>query len=144
VQSAAAEIIEKLEELDLEPLVTSATETLDGAKKLLNAAELQHTIEALPDTVANVNETLDDFGRLALGLERKQGPLLDSIRGTSNRASATLKTLDALIDPDSPLASQLSAALQEVAGAARAVRLLADYLERNPSALVRGKELRNR
>ncbi len=39
--------------------------------------------------------------------------------------------------------SQLSASLQEIAGAARAVRLLADDLQRNPSALVRGKDVSN-
>jgi len=35
---------------------------------------------------------------------------------------------------------QLDATLQEVSRAARSVRLLTDYLERHPEALIRGKK----
>jgi hypothetical protein len=37
------------------------------------------------------------------------------------------------------LRSSLDETLQEIADAAQAVRTLADYLERNPSVLLRGK-----
>ena len=37
------------------------------------------------------------------------------------------------------LDNQLVNALQEVSAAARAIRVLADYLERNPNALLFGK-----
>ena len=55
-----------------------------------------------------------------------------SARGTFDDASA-------LIEPNSVLGQQLDSTLQEVGGAARALRLLADYLERHPEALIRGK-----
>jgi len=45
------------------------------------------------------------------------------------------------VEPESPLSTQLTGSLQEVAEAARALRLLANLLERNPSVLVRGKEV---
>jgi len=38
------------------------------------------------------------------------------------------------------LEQQLGGTLQEVSGAARALRLLADYLERHPESLIRGKK----
>ena len=44
-----------------------------------------------------------------------------------------------LLGPDAPGQLELRNALQEVARAARGVRVLADYLERNPAALIRGK-----
>jgi paraquat-inducible protein B len=44
-----------------------------------------------------------------------------------------------MIEPNSVLGQQLDSTLQEVSGAARALRLLADYLERHPEALIRGK-----
>jgi paraquat-inducible protein B len=55
-------------------------------------------------------------------------------------ADRVLKNADAtLIGPGAPGQLELRNALQEVARAARAVRVLADYLERNPGALIRGK-----
>ena len=53
---------------------------------------------------------------------------------------ATLETVDGFVEPTSPLAVRLNAALEEITSAARSVRLLADYLERNPAALVRGRD----
>jgi len=34
---------------------------------------------------------------------------------------------------------RMNAALEEIAGAARSLRMLTNYLERNPEALLRGK-----
>jgi paraquat-inducible protein B len=48
-------------------------------------------------------------------------------------------TDDAFLRPDAPGRQDLRDALREIARAARAVRALADYLERNPNALIRGK-----
>ena len=44
-----------------------------------------------------------------------------------------------LIEPNSVLGTELGNTLQEVSRAARSVRILADYLERHPEALIRGK-----
>ena len=44
-----------------------------------------------------------------------------------------------LIAPGSMLDAQLNNTLQQVGGAAQALRILADYLERHPEALIQGK-----
>ncbi len=54
--------------------------------------------------------------------------------------SSTLDSADALLDPDGPTRRELNRAIAELAQAARSARLLADYLEQHPEALVRGKE----
>ena len=43
------------------------------------------------------------------------------------------------LGPDAPGQQDLQDAMREIARAAGAVRALADYLERNPNALIRGK-----
>lgn len=148
IQSAAAEIIRKLKDMHFETMVQSATEMLDGVKNVVNAPGLKQTIETLPATVANVNETLTSVRELSTRLDRSQAPLLESLKGTSDKTGATLEqmrvtlqTVQTLVDPGSPLATQLSASLEEIAGAARSMRLLADYLERNPSSVVRGRDV---
>ncbi len=52
---------------------------------------------------------------------------------------STLDNANKLVEPDSALAADLSNTLQEVTRAARSLRVLADYLERHPEALIRGK-----
>lgn len=148
IQSAAQQIIHKLEDMHFEELVKSATETVDGINKVVNSPGLQRTIEALPETVANINQAVTSLRDLTVSLDHKEGPLLESVKVTSDKtgaaleqARATLQSLQALIDPNAPLANRLISSLQEISDAARSVRLLADYLERNPSAVVRGKEV---
>lgn len=148
VQSAAGEIIRKLEQIRFDAMVKSATEALDGIKNVVNAPGLRQTIEILPTTVANVNDAVVSLRQLTARLGEKQGPLFDSLKATSDKTGATLeqaqltlKTVQTFVEPGSPLAVQLAGSLQEIAGAARSLRLLVDYLERNPSSVVRGKDV---
>ena len=148
VQSAAAEIIHKLDQMHFEEMVKSVHDVLDGVNTVVNSPALKQTIEKLPATVANVDQTVTSLHDLAERLDSKQGPFFDSLKGTSDKTSATLEqarltlqTVQTLVDPGSPLATQLSASLQEISSAARSMRLLADYLERNPGSLVRGRDV---
>jgi len=148
VQSAATEIIHKLDEIHFENLVKSVTEIVENVKNILGAPELKQTIERLPVTVANVNQAVTDLRELTGKLDGKTGPLMDSLKGTSDKtgaaleqARATLESVQAFVNPNSQLATQLAMSMQELSGAARSIRLLADYLERNPSAVVRGRDV---
>jgi paraquat-inducible protein B len=65
---------------------------------------------------------------------------LDGVHGALATADRVLKNTDAtLVGKDAPVPQELSTALQELARAARALRILADYLERHPESLIRGK-----
>ena len=45
----------------------------------------------------------------------------------------------AILDPASPITYQLNKTLEDISGAARSTRELADFLQRNPSAIIRGR-----
>ena len=59
---------------------------------------------------------------------------------TMVQADETLKTIDKMFADDSPISQELQTSLRELADAARSLRILSDYLERHPEALLRGKE----
>ena len=148
VQTAAEDVFRKLQEAHIEKLVASLTATSDSINNVVTTPELKAALQALPTTVANLNQTVTDIRELSLHLDTKAGPLLDSLKGTSDKggvaldqARVTLQTYQNFVEPDSPVSTQLSGSLQEVSDAARALRLLATYLERNPSALVRGRDV---
>jgi paraquat-inducible protein B len=55
------------------------------------------------------------------------------------RAEETISSVRGVIDADSPTFYELTKSLREVSAAARSLRQLANYLERNPRALIFGK-----
>ncbi len=63
-----------------------------------------------------------------------------SARGTLVSARGTLDNASNLTESNSAQVQQLDNTLQEVSRAARSVRVLSDYLERHPEALLRGKK----
>ncbi len=69
---------------------------------------------------------------------------LERLRGTMATAERVLKDTNAtLLGKDAPGQQELRDALQEIARAARSLRVLTDYLERHPEALIRGKAEEN-
>lgn len=124
---------------------TSALESADSALKeaervvkrldgKLDAVATQ-TDATLVDTRALVADTRKVLARLDAQIE----PLSTSIQGTSDSARQTLNSVERAVDGDSRTGYELIRALRDVADAARSLKALADYLERHPEALLRGK-----
>jgi paraquat-inducible protein B len=74
--------------------------------------------------------------KLAQNFDRTVVPELDA---TLKEAQSTLNALRGSVGQDSPLYYELMRVLKELTGAARSIRLMADYLERHPDALIYGK-----
>jgi len=145
IQAAAQDVVRRLENIDLERLVGAATGALESVQRLTDSSALKAAVDDLPETVATAKAALASARDLMTRVDAEQGPLLQSLRGTSQRASvaldhaaATFESVGAMIAPTAPLAVDLSATLQELTMAAHSVRLLADTLDRNPSVIVRG------
>lgn len=120
---------------------TRFDETAVAARDALNQAN-----ESIASAEMGLNETLDDIRHLVKNVDGKVDPLATSIEQTAtsaraafDQATTTLATADKIIAPESELHYKLTAALDELSSAARAIRVLADYLERNPQALLQGK-----
>ena len=64
---------------------------------------------------------------------------LGNVRGTLTNTDKLLNNAGSLVAPDSMFNAELNNMLQQGGGAARSLRVLADYLERHPEALLRGK-----
>ena len=100
----------------------------------------------LKEATKKAQDTLNDMQQLVQNVDSKLEPLAKSLNDTSKAVRAamvqgkkTLASADGLIAEDSPLYHGLANALSELSRAARSVRVLADYLERNPNAIITGK-----
>ncbi len=95
----------------------------------------------------NLNTTLDDGRQFIAMLDKDVDAVvtdlketLDGARGTLRRIDGLTDNLNSMLEPESPLRYQLEDSFSELAEAMRSIRVLADYLERNPSALLIGKQ----
>jgi paraquat-inducible protein B len=73
-------------------------------------------------------------------LQRLDAEVTPEARDALAQARKALGSADRLLSADQPLQQEARATMREVAGAAQSLRVLADYLERHPEALIRGKK----
>lgn len=196
VQAEVMKVIGNLKEIKIKELIDSATETIEGLKRVIDSPEVKAVIRSLNKAVKdvdklvqnidsqvtpvsdNINEAVQGFGdvmkdakklvrnidgqvstvsesfkgtmtgvqKLVRNVDGQVAPLSSSIDDTAKTVSAamvqakkTLSTADGAIGEDSPLMHDLTVALTELSAAARSIRVLANYLERNPDALLYGK-----
>jgi paraquat-inducible protein B len=105
-----------------EPLLAGAEETLTALRDLANEGEL--TLSQTRELIAEAR------------------PAIASMQGALRQAERTLATTGASLEPGSELHHQATQALREATSAARALRTLANTLERNPNALLFGRQAR--
>jgi len=142
----AQKIIAALDKVNWNELTQNLAKTAEGIGKFVQSPELKESLASLQVAVANLNETSDSLRRVANRVDAEVGPLAQSLRTSSASANAaliemrtTLKSVQDTIEPGSPLNYQLGQALEELTAAARSVRELSDFVEREPGALLRGR-----
>ncbi|HEY7217993.1 MAG TPA: MlaD family protein [Candidatus Binatia bacterium] len=159
-QDAVSQIIKKLEEIDFKELIKSLSETVSGVDQLVNSPAVKSTLRQLDQTMPKIDAAVVSFNKLAnnvdgtfTSLSNNLAQTSDATRQAMNQAENTLRQTDAslkaaegamtnikdAIDPESPTFYEIGKSLREVSAAARALRLLGNYIERNPRALIFGK-----
>jgi len=119
--------------------------TVDWSRKPVQLPTVPGQLQATEATVENIIKKVDKMPLKEIGDSlRKALTDLDltlvSARGTLVSAQGTLDNTSNLTGPNSVEVQQLGDTLREVSRAARSLRVLADYLERHPEALLRGKK----
>lgn len=99
----------------------------------------------LRKTLATLDQSLKDVGGLARRVTTEVAPeaksALAEARRTLEAAERALSSADkAYLGQNAPVQQEFRDALQELTRAARSLRVLADYLDRHPESLLRGKQ----
>ncbi|HEX3844956.1 MAG TPA: MlaD family protein [Steroidobacteraceae bacterium] len=118
------------------PLLTETLHNLNDVLKNLNRAT---TGPQLHDAVASLNRVLTHLDRLAVETRPNLNQLIKSLRATSDATQRTLALIRNRAGGNSPANTDLPQLMNELGQAARSVRELADYLDRHPDALLRGR-----
>jgi paraquat-inducible protein B len=158
IPSSMQEFTETMESLSIQEMVNDAHQVIAGLKALVNSPELAEILTGINQfvnsgellgVVNHADEAIGDVQALVSNIDGQ-------VENLSNRAEYTLaevdktldnaqKTLDAarqslsIAAEGSPMRYELEQMLGELTAAARSIRLLAEFIERNPDALLRGK-----
>lgn len=87
----------------------------------------------------SLTDALENLQRLLANIDQKLGPVADESVTTMRQFKTTLNSVNDFLDPNSPFGYQLPKSLAEIERAAKSIRLLAEYLERNPSSVLFGR-----
>lgn len=150
-QAVASKFLQKLDQVDFAGLMKSISNVAKGLDSLVNAPELKRAVSSLNKAILNLNETITSFRNVANQLNDNIAPIRQSLQTAVDDADKAIKeatmaitSLNTNLQPDSPFMYQFRTAMENLSSAARTVQSLADYLERNPSSLLRGKSERER
>jgi paraquat-inducible protein B len=118
-----------------------------GVTNLLGAANHVVASPDLTNAISAARRALDSAEVLLKRIDRRVDPLVDSVTNTLYDAQKTLAGLRVairnvadLLGPDSAVRPDLIQALEELSNASRAVADLAEFLKRNPNALLTGRK----
>jgi paraquat-inducible protein B len=162
------ELEKALSELNIKEITEDVRRAMDGIAKLASSPDLHEGIGILKNTLIdvqklarNLDSKLDPLAtridqtlveaRAGIGDARKlmneQGPALvskikkaaESATTALVQANTTLKTIENLTEEGTQLRHEVSATLREIAAASRSVRVLSDFIEQHPDAILRGR-----
>jgi paraquat-inducible protein B len=142
-QTKAARFLAKLAEYDVRALLDSLSSTASGLDRLVNAPDLHDSLAGLPPLLRKLDAAAGDLQTVLASVRELSDNLNDPATPRAGEvlaaAKVTLERANAFLQPDAPVLYQLNESLTDVSAAARALRSLAEDLERNPSVLIRGK-----
>ena len=119
ITKALTAIVEELHRVDLTAIAKSVEGAVEGINRIVNTPSVKKTLDELPATVFAARKLIVDID----GGVFKIAPELESV-----------------LDPRGPIWGELQRTFSDVQHAAQAVRAFADFLQRNPNALIVGKK----
>ena len=128
--------------VQLKNTLEAATALLRDSQQLVRRVDAQVVplSNGLQKTLEVFQTTMKDSDQLIRHVDTRVTPMADNLMETSTRLRATIARLQQVVDGDVVRVLQdTNKTLQEFSGAARSVRVLADYLERNPDSVLYGK-----
>ena len=129
----------------LHDTLETANTTLAGIDGLVNSSEVRETLASLSKGVKTLDRFIADLDeQLDPIIENKLDALLSSLTETSEEIEESARRSELFMARMESIAMddryEMRMALQEIAKASRAMRQLADFIQREPRSLIYGKK----
>ncbi len=147
IRIALVETMKEIQKFPIEELGQNVLEAVAAANRLINSDEVERALKEAELTlvearllVRKLSDQVDPVsGDLRSALAQAESTLVQA-ETTLADASRTLVSVEGAVGEDSDVRFTLVQALRDLAAAARAIRTLSESLERNPNALIFGRQ----
>ena len=146
VPSALSKFAKELQKIPIQEIAHRVTTILASIEKFMDNPELNQSVHNLNQTILDMQKLVKDVDRhvdpLAAGIKKTADAITgaaDAARPAIKEAERALANIAALTGEGSEERKQLDRTLKELQKAARSIKVWAEYLERHPEALIRGK-----
>ncbi len=129
IGSKVTQLVAKIDKIPIDQIGTNLSAALEGARRITNSPEILETVKSM-------NAAVKELQGLTAELRTRTTP---EVNATLQQAQRSLSAAESSLAADSPQQYRLKAALEEITGAARALRVLAEQLEAHPESILRGK-----
>ena len=139
ITTGLSDVIAKINRLPLDEIARNLNATLASANGLVGGPELRDSLKALSTTLAAARDLVRNFDEGATPALKRLPAIAQSLQATVDRTNKLVGSTDAGYGAGSQFNRDLQRLLSQVGDTARSVRLLADYLDQHPEALLRGR-----
>lgn len=117
---------------DVSEVLANAQSLLHHLDTVVSGPELTHAIKEFDATLGHLDQMVSD-------LQPQIAPLIGELRNAAVAADHTMRSVDALLGNSAANGAEVSKLIRELTDSARSLRDLADYLQRHPESLIRGR-----
>lgn len=139
-QDAPKEKVAWTESPAIFPTISSGLDDIQDSvasiARKLNKVPFDQLSYRLMSAMASLDQALKSADHLMQNVDSNIAP---QVQSTLSEAQAVMKNAKDLLGQESPSQSDLGSTLMQVSRAAKSISALADYLERHPESLLRGK-----
>lgn len=139
VATAAANLVNRLNQIPFESIGQNLNQTLAGASALVNDKKLTESVATLQATLASTQQMVDNLNRGITPLTQKLPAIAAGLESSVQRTDKLLASLESGYGSDSRFNRDTNRLMMQLTDAARSIRVLADLLSRHPEALIRGR-----
>lgn len=129
----ADQVIQKIDDLPIKDIGEQVHSIAAHVNAISSSPQIKDSLTHIDRSVAQIDRTLQQ-------VSPQIGPLVAQLRQTANSADQAVAAANRTLGGDATGQNDLPAALRELTDTARSIRALADYLDRHPEALIRGKQ----
>ncbi len=165
VKKSISDAMNEIQNIPFQELFAELLITIKNIKEITGSAETRQAIKSLATSLAELQSILQTFNNHSESiagyaektllhssnamqkLDNATTPILESVQTTIDNTNITLKQFEAsansvgnVFNENAQFQQNLNGTLTELRRSAKSLRLLADYLERHPEAIIRGKK----
>jgi paraquat-inducible protein B len=139
ITRSLSDVAAKLKAMPLDEIANNVNSTLKGINSIANGPDLRSALQSVAASMATVQDLVK---RLDSGLTpalKRIPEIAEQLQNAAEKVNHLVGSADAGYGDNSQFRRDLTRLLGQVNDAARSIRVLADFLDQHPEALVRGR-----